>query len=525
MLNGRWRAARARVAAACGCTTYHDAHWPAPMGATCTPALTMKILVDLKPALDGYAGIPQETRLLFRALKTLPGVQVDGLIQHGGRMIKAGLTARDEALPRHTRINKLSKFVISFHEKPYESWLQRVAGSLEARYAMSTLTARTAFNSPLPLTTFDPTLFPDFVWRTLFDKTLPSSARESVANSTFRVLPNSRHQFHEIGLLAPSDTKAAKYPVIDTTGYDFFIAQTPFPGRVLAPTKMIVRYHDAVPILFPHTVSDKSKHQATHFRSLQSNVADGAVFSCISEATKADLVTLYPDLENRVRVIHNIVSDIYTKPAEAVPRPVIKSVLANRGIDPSVLGLRAKPKPFDASKPFLLMVSTIEPRKNHLLLVRLWESLVYTSHPDLNLVVVGATGWDQGPVMSAFRPWAEQGRLAHLVGVHADELRMLYANAALTVCPSFAEGFDYSGVEALKCGGRIVASDIAVHREVYGSECSYFDPYSVDDAVEVTRAALEAPQPEVAVPGEVGFRYGIEKILPKWQLLLNDLIA
>lgn len=485
----------------------------------------MKILVDLKPALDGYAGIPQETRLLFRALKTLPGVQVDGLIQHGGRMLKAGLVPADEGLPRHARINKLSKFIISFHEKPYESWLQRVKGRIEARYAMSTLATRTLLNSPLPLTTFDPTLFPDFVWRTLFDKTLPPSARESVSNSTFRVLTNSRHQFHEIGLMAPSDRKAAKYPVIDTTGYDYFIAQTPFPGRVTAPTKMIVRYHDAVPVLFPHTVSDKSKHQATHFRALQSNVHDGAIFSCISEATKNDLVTLYPELESRVKVIHNIVSDIYKDPGEEVSKKVIKSILANRGIDPTALGLRSKPKPFDAANPYLLMVSTIEPRKNHLLLVRIWESLLYSTHPDLNLVIVGATGWDQGPVMNAFRPWAEQGRLAHLVGVHAEELRLLYANAELTVCPSLAEGFDYSGVEAIKCGGRIAASDIPVHREVYGEGCHYFDPYSVENAVSVMRQAL-APENYVVTQSaraSMSLQYSLASILPKWGALLNPI--
>lgn len=485
----------------------------------------MKILVDLKPALDGYAGIPQETRLLFRALKTLPGVQVDGLIQHGGRMLKAGLVPEDENLARNARINKLSKFIISFHEKPYESWLQRVKGRLEARYAMTTLATRTLLNSSLPLSTFDPTLFPDFVWRTLFDKTLPPSARVSVSNSTFRVLTNSRHQFHEIGLMAPSDRKAAKYPVIDTTGYDYFIAQTPFPGRVTAPTKMIVRYHDAVPVLFPHTVSDKSKHQATHFRALQSNVHDGAIFSCISEATKNDLVTLYPELANRVKVIHNIVSDIYSDPGEEISRAVIKSILANRSIDPTALGMRSKPKPFDANNPYLLMVSTIEPRKNHLLLVRIWESLLYSTHPNLNLVIVGATGWDQGPVMNAFRPWAEQGRMAHLVGVHAEELRLLYANATLTLCPSLAEGFDYTGVEALNCGGRIAASDIPVHREIYGASCQYFDPYSVEHATQVVRHALEAPTEIVARGGADRSisQYSMAAILPCWGDFLREL--
>src|SRR5690606_20485234 len=63
----------------------------------------------------------------------------------------------------------------------------------------------------------------------------------------------------------------------------------------------------------------------------------------------------------------------------------------------------------------------------------------------------------------------------------AQELRLLYRHARCVVCPSFYEGFDFSGVEAMRCGGAVLASDIAVHRDVYGAASEYFNPHSVDD--------------------------------------------
>lgn len=76
---------------------------------------------------------------------------------------------------------------------------------------------------------------------------------------------------------------------------------------------MIVRYHDAVPILMPHTIADKAFHQATHFHALRANIASGALMSCISEATWQDLLHGVPEAEKQSFVIHNMVSEEYSE--------------------------------------------------------------------------------------------------------------------------------------------------------------------------------------------------------------------
>jgi glycosyltransferase involved in cell wall biosynthesis len=480
-----------------------------------TPPDDTRILVDLKPALDGYAGIPQETRLLFSGLKALPGNRVTGLIQHGGRLLRPALTPRFARKTAARQILQLSKFIVSMTERPYAGGWEQWGDNVAHFASRHLLKLRTQLGLPVTPSLFDGRIFPDFVWRTFFDKTLPTREMERVANDAFRVLHNPRKQFHQVGLDSIV-AERARYPFIDTRGFDYFVAQTPFPGRISPGTRMVVRYHDAVPILMPHTISDKAFHQATHYHALRSNLASGALFSCVSNATRQDLLSIFPEAEPLSFVIHNMVSDAFFE--EQVPRQIVSRVVRNRMPPPEgkVREELRVPDEFD----YLLMVATIEPRKNHLQLIRAWEHLKYASFPDLKLVLVGSDGWDAA-TLSAVRKYAQRGDMYHLQNVPSGELRTLYSHAKATVCPSFAEGFDFSGVEAMRCGCPVVASDIPVHREVYRTAALYFNPYDQEDAVAKIEAALQpgatALRQQLVEDGrQVGRHYTPSVILPQW---------
>ena len=81
----------------------------------------MKILVELRPAMDGHAGIPQETRLLFRMLVQIHGDQVEGLIQSSNKLLTPGLktdaSGRSIETSSDRRLNKLSRVVVSLRPK------------------------------------------------------------------------------------------------------------------------------------------------------------------------------------------------------------------------------------------------------------------------------------------------------------------------------------------------------------------------------------------------------------------------
>ena len=487
----------------------------------------MKILLELRPALDGHAGIPQEVRLLFRGLAKLDGVDVEGLLQSSARLLAPGLPAdRRRVLADHRRVDRLSKVVVSLQHNPPRtragSWLQ----TLRHAAVPASLLGRAAIGRPMPLGRFEPAGFEDFVWRSLFARTLPPQDFGAMTTARLRVASVPWSGLHALGV-ATSRFGRAFYPRLDTTGIDVMIAETPYPGRVSRGTRMVVRYHDAIPLLMPHTIAERTHHQASHHEALLRNVRDGAWFACVSEATRRDLLSVHPQAAERAVTIHNMVSHHYfPETTDAARVAEVLRTRRNARFDDARV---ARSPRGDAPPRYLLMVSTIEPRKNHLALLSAWEAL-RLEDPGMQLVLVGSIGWESQAIVRRLEPWQRRGGVHLLEDVPAPELRLLYRHAALTVCPSLYEGFDFAGVEAMRCGGVVLASDIPVHREVYGEACGYFDPYCVESLTRAVRALLapdaHAARERLVVDGEaVSARYLPERILPQWRAFLERITA
>ena len=373
------------------------------MSITQTKTDKIKILLDLKPTFDGYGGIPQETRLLFRGLCSMDNCEVDGLIQHGSRELKSAVSSKSKKISVSKRINRLSRVIVSIYEKPYQSLFDDVVGAVNHYFFWSLLRARTFFGLPMRAGVFESELFDDFIWSTFFSKTLNPSDKKLVTSARYRVLNAPRKLLHQVGLAGMKYSSNPKYVKLDTSGFDFFLAQTPFPARISRDTQLIVRYHDAFPVLLPHTINDKAFHQASHVHALQQNVKSGAWFSCVSEATRNDLLKIFPEAETRSSVIHNIVSSEYFE--DDAPKELVLQIVRNRLARVEEFQTDLGDIRFDDKRhpspdfTYLLMVSTLEPRKNHLLLLSAWERLKYTSTPNLKLVIVGNTGGIKDPFL------------------------------------------------------------------------------------------------------------------------------
>jgi hypothetical protein len=486
----------------------------------------LKILLEMRPALDGHAGIPQETRLLFRGLSTLEGIDVEGLLQSGSRRLAKGLPPEGSAalarLSPDQRINLLSRVVISLQKS--HSLRDGVIDRVKAPFTMLGMLAATLLGFRQPLGRFDAAPFRDFVWRELFARTLPFEDFDIVTRGGFRVARQPYSIMHA-GALATRRFGVPVYPRLDTRGFDVMIAETPYPGVTAPGTRMVVRYHDAIPLLMPHTIMEKRFHQAAHYQALRRNVKSGAWFACVSDATRRDLLSVFPDAGPRAVTIHNMVSHHYFAEDSNPQRvPEIIRTRQNPGVRGGGALVQRPGRPLD----YLLMVSTVEPRKNHGMLLAAWEQLRVERFPDLKIVVVGSLGWDHAPIVRRLRPWIDRGDVQMLEDVPSAELRLLYRHARATVCPSFGEGFDFSGVEAMRCGGAVAASDIAVHREVFDDAAEYFNPYSAASVAQAIAAVVDPAQPArrealVARGAEVAARYVPERILPQWREFLLGL--
>ncbi len=127
----------------------------------------------------------------------------------------------------------------------------------------------------------------------------------------------------------------------------------------------------------------------------------------------------------------------------------------------------------DLSIPKFLVVSTIEPRKNHALVLDAFEQVWQLD--DACLIIAGRLGWMfEGFIHRAQQHPLWNSRLFHFDDLADHELVACYKGASAVICPSLAEGFGLTNVEALRFGKVVFASDIPIHREVGGKHCTYF---------------------------------------------------
>lgn len=125
-------------------------------------------------------------------------------------------------------------------------------------------------------------------------------------------------------------------------------------------------------------------------------------------------------------------------------------------------------------RPYLI-VSTIEPRKNHRYLLDAFEQ-VWQRHPQAKLCIVGEVGWKCRQTLARIHGHKQFGKSLFLFhDLTDDEVRFCYQQAKAQVFPSVVEGFGLPIVEALYYGLPVLASDTPIHREVGGEFCAYFD--------------------------------------------------
>jgi glycosyltransferase involved in cell wall biosynthesis len=233
--------------------------------------------------------------------------------------------------------------------------------------------------------------------------------------------------------------------------------------------KPIFFVHDLIPITYPEYCSpgeaqrhkDKMNYVLTHACGVITN----------SNATRDDLIEYACFTKQRL--------------------PQIKTALLAPGI-PSVL---PGSRPID--KPYFVILSTIEPRKNHLLLLQLWRYFIQTLGDKApHLVVIGQRGWECENIVDLLdRCEMLQGFVTEVAGcTDADLVSYLYHSQAL-LFPSFIEGYGLPLVEALTLNVPVLASDLPVFREIAGDIPDYSDPL---DGQRWKELILEYAQPNSA---------------------------
>ena len=138
---------------------------------------------------------------------------------------------------------------------------------------------------------------------------------------------------------------------------------------------------------------------------------------------------------------------------------------------------------------FILYVGNAHPHKNLDRLVEAYK-LLQRSHPQLKLVLIGREDY-------FYRQLKKYSQELGVSGVifpgEADngELAFWYKRALAFIFPSLSEGFGIPGLEAMSLGCPVVASNIAVFKEIYGDAAVYTNPYDPEDLAKTINNLIE----------------------------------
>lgn len=130
------------------------------------------------------------------------------------------------------------------------------------------------------------------------------------------------------------------------------------------------------------------------------------------------------------------------------------------------------------SKPYFVLVGTIEPRKNHWLLLQVWRQMVERlGDAAPRLVVIGQRGWECENVVDLLERCESLKEFVFEQSTCSDEeLATWLRHSQALLFPSFAEGYGMPLIEALTLGVPVIASELPVFREIAGDIPEYVDP-------------------------------------------------
>lgn len=122
-------------------------------------------------------------------------------------------------------------------------------------------------------------------------------------------------------------------------------------------------------------------------------------------------------------------------------------------------------------KPYFVTLGTIEPRKNHALLLNLWAQM---PNPP-GLLILGARGWSNAAVFARLDALPDDSPIHERAGLTDGQIAFLLQGAQGLLFPSFAEGFGIPALEAASLGTPVVTSDLAVFQELLREFAVYLD--------------------------------------------------
>jgi len=296
-------------------------------------------------------------------------------------------------------------------------------------------------------------LQPDDEWRLFYvdpQNRLPAPPLDRVARTTLRQ-SNKRWRLR---VLLNSYSRRAMDSQLCTHGGLFHATDHLLPP--LAHTRSVFTLHDLTVLKFPAAHTQLNRRFLSWMLPRFLRAADAVIAD--SHCTKQDALQLYHLPADRVHVVHLGVDARFKPIAAAAARRVQER--------------------YQLPERFILAVSTIEPRKNLIVLLEAYQALCQRQ-PDVQLVIAGKRGWHSEPFFERLRALGLTGKVRLLGFVPDEDLPALYSLAEVFAFPSVYEGFGLPVLEAMACGTPVICSNTSSLPEVAGEAALQIAPADV----------------------------------------------
>lgn len=238
-----------------------------------------------------------------------------------------------------------------------------------------------------------------------------------------------------------------------------------------AGLRLVPLVYDVIPWRLPHFFEPTFAPLFTSWLTEWFGISDRIV--TISENSRLDLLAFAREHRTRVPPIDVIrLGDTdAARPAATVP--------------PALAQL-------SPPKPFVLVVGTLEVRKNHQTLYQLWRRLLQERGAGLpRLVLAGQPGWMSNELLiQLLHDPLVRDEVVHLPAATDREMYWLYENCLFTLYPSHYEGWGLPVAESLARGKLCIASNTSSLPEVGGDLIDYHDPLDLFGLKELVTRAL-----------------------------------
>jgi len=227
--------------------------------------------------------------------------------------------------------------------------------------------------------------------------------------------------------------------------------------------KIVNLIYDLTPVLLPEYAKDNSRANFPSFLKAVCRHSDLLFFD--SESAKNDFFR-FKELEGFNR---SITSKVVPLGSDFFKEGCVNSVEYS-----DIL-----------KKRYILFVGTIEPRKNHALVLKAFEE-IEKDYLDLNLLFIGKTGWKRDAfVKYLYTHPLKDKRVYHLSNVDDMTLELFYQNAFMVTYLSEYEGYGLPVAESLQYANITVTSKNSSMIEVGNSYADYIIENKKEELVEL----------------------------------------